>query len=101
MILKNVQAPLATLIAYEGANPNDYKYVNPVLIKIRNSGIDSWNEEKQLEILEKLNEKEIKYLIKMCNQIADESWDEFSSISGYKLDELNNLKLRLIEFLRK
>ena len=56
-------------------------------------------QKKQLKILGLLDKKEILCLIKMCNQILEEEWDEFSIISGYSLNELNNLKLFLESYL--
>jgi len=100
-MLKNRLAPLATLVAYEGANRMEFIYIEHIVAKIRNSKIDAWDKNKQLDILERLDKKEIECLIKMCNQIVDESWDEFSIISGYSLDELNYLKLFLISYISK
>ena len=59
---------------------------------------DSWSEKEQLKILSNARREEIESLIKMCTQILEEPWDEFSIISGYSLDELDALRSFLIDY---
>ncbi|MBD3789881.1 MAG: hypothetical protein IE885_05900 [Campylobacterales bacterium] len=83
---------MGSLIAYFGANPDDFPYVETTIFKVKNGGFDIWDEKVQMSILKSLNKEELKYLVKMCNQIFEEEWDEFSIVTGYTLDELKQLK---------
>lgn len=86
------KAPIGSLVSYFGANTNDFLYIENTINKIKNSELDIWDKNMQIDILKNLTSTECTYLINMCVQILEEEWDEFSIVTGYSLSQLKELK---------
>lgn len=92
-------SPLGSLSAYFGANSQDFFYAEKIIGRI--STLDErekWNDKNAYELkksLSKFTRIEKSFLVRMCNQILNEEWDEFSIITGYSIKELKELKALL------
>ncbi|WP_323588161.1 hypothetical protein [Aliarcobacter butzleri] len=85
------------LPAYYGANYSDYTYMKRIINKLR-----FYREKNNIQfenLVKDLTQDELKLILKMCEQIIEESkeWDEWSIITGLNIEELEKL-VTIIKF---